>query len=125
MEFQPRIEDKLHFEPGAMRGIEADGSGCSAWIHLGLVEKAEADPQFLAFKETLQCVRLCQNESQLGMLIDLAIQQNFVFPAGMPTQALVFRLQYVGWTMQNGVNIRDSWGVFFHERLISRVDTPS
>lgn len=97
----------------------ADGSGCSAWIHLGLVEKAEADPQFLAFKETLQCVRLCQNESQLGMLIDLAIQQNFVFPAGMPTQALVFRLQYVGWTMQNGVNIRDSWGVFFHDMNVS------
>ena len=97
---------------GAMRGIEADGSGCSSWIHLGLIENPEADPQYWALKETLRCVRLCQNEQQIGMLVDLAIQQSPGLPSGGPTQALVHRLQYVGWTCKNGAIIQDSWGEF-------------
>ncbi len=109
---------------GAMRGLGADGSGCSSWIHLGLIEKPEADPQYWALKETLRCIRLCQNEQQIGMLLDLAIQQSPDLPSGGPTQALVHRLQYVGWTCKHGSIIQDPWGEFslfaisFQELLI-------
>ena len=97
---------------GAMRGIEAEGSGCSSWIHLGMIEKPEADPQFWALKETLRCIRLCQNESQIGMLLDLAIHNDTSLPSGGPTKALVNRLQYIGWNFCSGPMIRDQWGEF-------------
>lgn len=97
---------------GAMRGLDSDGSGCSSWVHLGLVESPEADPQYWAVKETIRCTRLCQNEAQISMLCDLAVGAPSCLPSGGPTIALVHRLQYVGWTIHPGMVVEDSWGKF-------------
>ena len=97
---------------GAMKGLDANGSGCSSWIHLGLIESPEADPQFWALRETLRCVRLCQNEAQVEMLLDLAVQQVPGIPRGGPTSALINRMNFVGWTVHSGALVSDRFGTF-------------
>ena len=44
---------------GAMRGLQADGAGCSPWLHLGLVEHPICDPMYWAVFQTLRSVRDC------------------------------------------------------------------
>ena len=63
---------------GAMRGIEATGSGCNAWVHLGMIESPEADPQFWSIKETIRGVRLCQSEAQMAVLFEVATHESFI-----------------------------------------------
>ena len=97
---------------GAMRGIEANGSGCNAWVHLGMIETPDADPQYWAIKETLRGVRLCQTEPQLTVLLDLASRSPDLFPLGGPTCAFVNRVHTLGWSIHPGVIVQDHWGQF-------------
>ena len=97
---------------GAMKGIDACGSGCSSWIQLGMIESPEADPQYWSLRETLRCVRQCQSEQQVVMLLDLAIQQSPGIQKGGPTSALINRLRYVGWSFHQGAIVSDKLGQF-------------
>ena len=102
----------VHLRSGAMRGINADGAGRSPWVHLGLVESTESDPQFFAVIETFRSVRMCHSEDSVATLMDTAINNPEVLPTGGPTHALVNRLQWIGWTVLGGAKIRDTWGDF-------------
>ena len=97
---------------GAMKGIEASGAGCNAWVHLGMIESPEADPQFWSTKETFRATRLCQNEDQLRMLLDMAAEQMGDLPIGGPTSAFVNRVHFLGWSLHSGAMIQDRWGTF-------------
>ena len=44
---------------GAMRALSADGAGCNAHLHLGLVEDPSCDPLWWAVMQTLRFVREC------------------------------------------------------------------
>ena len=37
---------------GAVKGLNAEGAGCNAWIQLGLIEHPLVDPQFWAIIQT-------------------------------------------------------------------------
>lgn len=97
---------------GAMRGIEATGSGCNSWVHLGMIESPEADPQFWSIKETIRGIRLCQNEAQMAVLFEVATHEPDMLPHGGPTRALLNRIHCLGWSLHAGGIIRDSWGEF-------------
>lgn len=44
---------------GAMKALAADGSGCNAMVHLGMVERPATDPHFWTVLHTLRMVRDC------------------------------------------------------------------
>lgn len=114
---------------GAMRGLEAEGSGCSSWVLLGLVESPEAeDPHFWAVKESMRCTRLCQNEAQISMLCDLAVSDPSCLPSGGPTIALVHCASLTVRRMDNLPRYacqRLMGKVFTFQHLNARVDDSS
>ena len=42
---------------GAMRSINAEGSGCNPMVHLGMIENPMADPKYWTIMETFRSVR--------------------------------------------------------------------
>ena len=97
---------------GAMRGLHADGSGCNAWIHLGMIENSIVDPQFWATIQTIRCARDFGDRLQICQ----AIQSLLVAPGRIPdnciTVTLMHRLAVLGWNVSPSGLISDLVGSF-------------
>eukprot|EP00435_Cladocopium_sp_Y103_P059804 s2_g21.t1 len=50
---------------GAMKGLHADGAGCNAFVHLGLVQVPSTDPHFYAIMSTFRLVRACASHAEV------------------------------------------------------------
>eukprot|EP00434_Breviolum_minutum_P008662 symbB.v1.2.007635.t1/scaffold472.1/size199090/5 len=96
----------------AMRGLNADGSGCNPMVHLGLVEAPMTDPQFWSTIATIRNLRETATIESLQPLLEAAISDPQKLPRGGPTHALVDRLHVLGWTLSSLGEIHDSWGSF-------------
>ena len=97
---------------GAMRGLHADGSGCNAWIHLGMIENSIVDPQFWATIQTIRCARDFGDRLQICQ----AIQSLLVAPGRIPdnciTVTLMHRLAVLGWNVSPSGLVSDLVGSF-------------
>eukprot|EP00435_Cladocopium_sp_Y103_P036964 s1577_g9.t1 len=94
---------------GAMRGLGADSSGASPWIHLGMVETPDHDPAFWSIVQTLRCARECGSvEWILPVLLDLAQMPN---PHCFSCTILT-RCHSLGWRFTEDGFIQDSIGSF-------------
>ena len=97
---------------GAMKGISADGAGCNAWIHLGLVEHPLADPQFWSIVQTVRCARDCGEMAQVCDALDRLLQDPSALPANCITSTLLGRVQTLGWHLEPHGHVHDLFGSF-------------
>ena len=97
---------------GAMKGLDADGAGCNAWVHLGLVEHPLIDPEFWAIIQTIRCARDCGDHSRLTHAMQVVTRSVGMIPDNCITMTLVSRLQTLGWHIGDGGIIFDHLGSF-------------
>ena len=96
----------------AMRGLNANGAGCNAGVHLGLVECPLLDPYFWSIISTFRTVRECATRDNLAVLVQEGISEHSQLPAHGMTAILVSRLHHLGWEVTTGVNCHDGLGDF-------------
>lgn len=96
----------------AMKGLNADGSGCNPMVQLGLIEAPLTDPQFWSIINTLRNLRETSTAESLHPLLEAALYDPRLLPSGGPTQALLSRLQVLGWRVDAQCNLGDAWGPF-------------
>lgn len=96
---------------GAMRGLQADGAGCSPWVHLGLVENPLCDPGFWSVIQTIRCVRDCAALDSVQPVLTQLVT-DLSAPGNTITYTLLMRLQMVGWTVRPDGMIADFLGPF-------------
>ena len=85
---------------GAMRGLQADGAGCSPWLHLGLVEHPICDPMYWAVFQTLRSVRDC---AALDFVLPVLTRVSVDGEGGAAnsiTHTLVQRIHQLGWSVR-------------------------
>ena len=101
---------------GAMKGINANGSGCSSIVQLGLIECPNTDPLFWIILQTFRSVRDSHSQQAVEPLIQLALDHCVGLPRGGPTNALIGRIHKLGWQILSGMELVDVWGSFsfFH-----------
>ena len=97
---------------GAMRALSADGAGCNAHLHLGLVEDPSCDPLWWAVMQTLRFVRECGHKGYTQhALSSLASGTNHA-PSNCITNTLLTRLQVLGWHVRTDGQLVDELSVF-------------
>ena len=97
---------------GAMRGLDAEGAGANAWIHLGMIEHPSADPQFSATIQSIRSVRECGDQAQLLPRLAEAVSGDSSLPENSITNTLVNRLQTLGWHVTSTGWMVDLFGTF-------------
>ena len=95
-----------------MKGLGAEGSGCSPVVHLGLIEHPNLDPQFWAISSTLRTVREASSADCLSALLKDALDPDTVMPRYSLTALLIDRLHLLGWSFEGGVSFSDALGTF-------------
>ena len=96
----------------AMKGLNADGSGCNPVVHLGLIEKPMVDPQFWSIMTTFRSLRDCATAESLYPLLMSVVENQGLLPRGGPTNALLQRIHTLGWTVCSDGRVSDQWGSF-------------
>lgn len=97
---------------GAMRGLQADGSGSNSMVHLGLIERSITDPQFWAIMQTFRMVRDCGVATVVhGSLFDL-VQGNERYARNGISATLLVRIQTLGWHIPSPECLADDFGSF-------------
>ena len=97
---------------GAMKGLDSDGSGCNAWLQLGMIEKSIVDPQFWATVQTVRGIRECGEASVIEpRLAELAFGSSLL-PTNGITSTLLTRIQTLGWHVTAEGLIADRFGKF-------------
>lgn len=97
---------------GAMKALSMNGAGCSSLIHLGMIESPMTDPHFWTIMETLRSIRDSHSFVALAPLIQTALEVPSPLPRGGPTRALVDRMHFLGWHIDEHTNIHDDLGPF-------------
>eukprot|EP00435_Cladocopium_sp_Y103_P016651 s1710_g4.t1 len=97
---------------GAMKGLSADGAGCNAFVHLGLVHVPSTDPHFWAILSTLRLVRSCANHDEVRCaMLDVSYGRS-VCPDNSVTVTLLTRLHLLSWHVTPSGRCRDDLGEF-------------
>ena len=96
----------------AMKGLNADGSGCNPVVHLGLLEQPLLDPQFWSIMMTFRSLRECSTAESLHPLLMSVVEDQGLLPRGGPTSALLQRIHTLGWTVCVDGRVSDQWGEF-------------
>ena len=96
----------------AMKGLNAEGSGCNPVIHLGLIEHPKLDPQFWATMATFRSLRDCATPESVAPLLQSLVLDQGLLPRGGPTSALFQCIQVLGWTICDEGCVCDTWGKF-------------
>ena len=104
---------------GAMKGLDAEGAGCNAWVHLGMIEHCMIDPQFWSIIQTIRCARDCGDPTQVGHMLCKLVNSPDVVPANSISATLLTRLQTLGWHVGAFGQIHDQIGPFdlFHASM--------
>jgi len=97
---------------GAMRGLDADGSGVNSHIHLGLIEVPETDPQFWAIMQTFRMVRDCGIPDIVGPVLRSLVDGDDRYASNGITSTLLTRVQTLGWHVDNDDLLVDEFGSF-------------
>ena len=97
---------------GALRGLDADGSGCNAWVHLGLVEHPLVDPGFWSIIHTIRCARDCGDPLQVCAALVKLTRTPDAMPSNSITSTLISRLQTLTWHVDDNGWIHDQYGKF-------------
>lgn len=97
---------------GAMKALNSNGSGCNASIQLGLIESPITDPHFWSIMETFRSIRDSHSSVALSPLIHAALLNPSPLPRGGPTRALVDRIHFLGWSIDEQLQVCDSLGSF-------------
>lgn len=97
---------------GAMKGLDADGSGVSAHIHLGLIEQSETDPQFWAILQTFRMVRDCGIPDIVGPVLSSLAHGDDRYACNGITSTLLTRVQALGWHVAGDNLLMDAFGRF-------------
>lgn len=97
---------------GAMRGIQADGVGCSPWVQLGMIEHPVCDPLFWSVMQSIRCVRDCAALDFIQPVLTQLAFGRSELPAKTITQTLLTRLQCLGWSVRPDGRVKDSLGSF-------------
>ena len=97
---------------GALKGLSADGAGCNAWVHMGLIEHPLLDPQFWSIVQTIRCARDCGDVSQVCHALDLLTCDPDSLPANCISATLLCRIQTLGWHLHSRGIIHDVFGCF-------------
>ena len=96
----------------AMKGIQAEGSGSSSIVHLGLCEKPVTDPHFWTIVQTFRLIRDCGiAEVVIPALQALSHGDADVMLNGISSTLLV-RVQALGWHLCPAGNFVDDFGPF-------------
>ena len=115
------ISDALFhsMKAGAMKGLEADGSGCNSWLQLGMVEHPLVDPQFWAIVQTIRCARDCGDSRQVIEALIALVDNPQALPANSISATLLTRLQVLGWHIAPNGHVCDVVGRFdlFHASM--------
>ena len=96
----------------AMRGLAADGAGCSPVVHLGMIEHPSLDPQCWSILDTFRVVREASSAETLGPLLAEALSPETCLPSYSMTSLLVNRIHTLGWTVGHGVQVSDNFSTF-------------
>ena len=97
---------------GAMKAINADGSGCNPWLHLGMLESTMTDPGFHLIMDAIRTVRQCSNRDAVcPRLVEMCQDPDARIPTGILT-TLLHRLQTLSWQVCPNGMLRDMYGEF-------------
>eukprot|EP00435_Cladocopium_sp_Y103_P000080 s602_g1.t1 len=96
----------------AMKGICADGAGCNAFVHMGLVEDSLTDPHFWAICNTFRFVRDCGLCRDVESTLVLLAYGQVNIPSNSITQTLLVRIQRLGWHVHETGQLQDVFGSF-------------
>ena len=96
----------------AMRGLAAEGAGCSPVVHLGMIEHPSLDPQCWSILDTFRVVREASSAETLGPLFAEALSPETRLPSYSMTSLLVNRIHTLGWTVGHGVQVSDNFSTF-------------
>jgi ribonuclease HI len=97
---------------GAVKGLNVDGAGCNAHLHMGLVEYPTHDPQFWSILQTFWFARDCGDAEQVEDTLSTLVAGRSNVPDNSISSTLLARLQTLGWhVLQNG-QVCDQFGGF-------------
>ena len=97
---------------GAMKGLRADASGANPFVHLGLVESVDLDPQGWSILQTFRLTRDCGCRDTVEQVLADIVMGETAVPANSITQTLCSRIQLLGWHIDGRGCIHDSLGPF-------------
>ena len=97
---------------GAMKGLNADGSGCNSMVHLGLVERPITDPHFWTILQTIRLVRECGVPEVVQNALYELTRGNGAFARNGISATLLTRLQMLGWHIRTDGQLEDDFGPF-------------
>eukprot|EP00435_Cladocopium_sp_Y103_P007530 s1093_g2.t1 len=97
---------------GAMKGLSADGAGCSAILHLGLVEDPHSDPLFWSCIQTFRSARDCGDKHVVTDALLALVAGDPSIPSNGINAVLLSRLQVFDWHVQADGQLCDSFGSF-------------
>lgn len=96
----------------AMKSLQADGSGCSSIVHLGLCEKPQTDPQFWTLVQTFRLVRDCGIADVVLPALQALVRGDSNVMANGISATLLGRLQLLGWHVNFDGFCIDDFGCF-------------
>ena len=97
---------------GALKGLRADGAGCNAHIHLGLIEKSNHDPQFWSILQTFWFIRDCGSSVSVETTLAELVSGSSNIPDNSICSTLLSRLQTLGWHVTSEGQLQDDMGEF-------------
>ncbi|CAL1136402.1 unnamed protein product [Cladocopium goreaui] len=97
---------------GAMKGLAADGSGCNAMVHLGMVERPATDLHFWTVLHTLRMVRDCGVPEVVHPALWELARGNQEYATNGISATLLTRLQLLGWHILSPTLVVDDFGSF-------------
>lgn len=97
---------------GALRGLNVDGAGCNAHLHLGLVEMPTHDPQFWAILNTFCFIRDCSDGAYVQHALASLVSGESSVPDNSFSSTLLARIQTLGWHVTSSGSLSDKFGCF-------------
>ena len=97
---------------GAIRALQAEGSGVNPWIHLGMIENAQTDPAFWVICTSIRQIRECGAPEVVESLLATSSANEEFLPSNGVTQLLLTRLHWLGWGVNSVGWLVDSFGAF-------------
>ena len=97
---------------GAMKALAADGAGCNAYLHLGMVEDPSCDPLWWAVMQTIRFARECGQIEYIQRSLAALAHGSSTAPSNSITTTLLVRLQVLGWHVGITGRLVDEWGQF-------------
>ena len=97
---------------GAMKGLNADGAGCNAMVHLGLLESPLTDPHFWSIYQTFKMVRECGIEDVVHPALFALATGDEAYANNGITATVLTRIQTFGWHVSSPHCLLDDFGPF-------------